>query len=237
VKRGVRKRDYENLSEANIRRVRDSLEEGGVTKKAACEMLNISYNTTRLNRIIEEFEEQEDFVSLRKSQNKGKPASPDEIKTVIERYIEGESISDISTGIYRSAAFVKGIIDRVGVPQRPTGDDKYKEAMLPDICLKDSFATGETVWSARYHMPCIIEQEYSIEYQDSMPGIQTVDYEKKYGCKLYSVYCYELVDYEDNYSRLGWWTGRKKLGFGAHALAQSLGSLEHLKEFGVSFET
>ena len=50
-KRGVRKRAHENLSEVNIRRVISALEEG-ITKKSACEMLNISYNTTRLNRII-----------------------------------------------------------------------------------------------------------------------------------------------------------------------------------------
>ena len=237
MRRGVRKRDYENLSDTTIHRVIKSLEEDGITKKAACEMLNISYNTTRLSRIIEEFQEKEDYVTVRKSQLKGKPAFKDEIREVIQRYIEGENITDISKGIYRSAAFVKGIIDRVGVPQRPTGDDKYKEAMLPDICLKDSFEIGETVWNARYHMPCTIEQEYSIEYQDSMAGLETVDYEKKYGCKMYSVYCYELVEYDDSYSRLGWWVGKKKLGFAAHTLAQSLGSLEHLKEHGVSFET
>ena len=237
MRRGVRKREYENLSDTNIRRVIKSLEEDGITKKAACEMLSISYNTTRLNRIIEEFQEQEAHVALRKSQLKGKPAFKDEIREVIQRYIDGENITDISKGIYRSTAFVKGIIDRVGVPQRPTGDDKQKEAMLPDVCLKNSFEKGETVWNARYHMPCIVEQEYSIEYQDSMPGLCTVDYEKEYGCKMYSVYCYELVDYDDSYSRLGWWIGKKKFGFGAHTLCHSLGSLEHLKEFGVSFET
>ena len=81
-KRGVRKRAHENLSDANIRRVISALEEGS-TKKSACEMLNISYNTTRLNRIIEEFEEQENYVAIRKLQTKGKPASPDEIKQKI----------------------------------------------------------------------------------------------------------------------------------------------------------
>ena len=30
MKRGVRKRDYENLSDANVRRVRDSLKEEGI---------------------------------------------------------------------------------------------------------------------------------------------------------------------------------------------------------------
>ena len=68
-KRGVRKREGENLTDASVRRVIFSLEEEGITKKTACEMLNISYNTTRLNRIIEEFKEQEDYVARRKSQN------------------------------------------------------------------------------------------------------------------------------------------------------------------------
>ena len=65
MRRGVRKREGENLSPANIRRVIHSLNEEGITKKVACEMLNISYNTTRLNRIIEEVEEQEAYVNKR----------------------------------------------------------------------------------------------------------------------------------------------------------------------------
>ena len=236
MRRGVRKREGENLSPANIRRVIHSLNEEGVTKKVACEMLNISYNTTRLNRIIEEFEEQEAYVNKRKSQNKGKPASKEEIKQVISDYIEGDNITEIAKSIYRSAAFVKGIIDRVGVPQRPVGEDKHEESFLPDACLRDSFEEGDIVWSARYHMPAVIQKEYTIEYQNSMPGIKTRDYEKEYGCKLYSIWCYELVPYSDEYARLGWWNGRKRLGFSGHALAHSLGSLEHLKEYGVSFE-
>ena len=234
-KRGVRKRAHENLSDANIRRVISALEEGS-TKKSACEMLNISYNTTRLNRIIEEFEEQADYVAMRKLQTKGKPASPDEIKEVIQDYVEGESISDIAKSIYRSQAFVKGIINRVGVPQRPTGEDKHKEAMLPDACLKNSFEKGEIVWNAQYHMACIVEQEYTLDFQNASPGINTVDYEEMYGCKMYRVWCYNLIPYSDEYETLGWWTGKKKVGFSAHTLCQSLGSLKHLKEYGVSFE-
>ena len=95
MKRGIRKRAHENLSDANIRRVVHALKEEGITKKSACEMLNISYNTTRLNRIIEEFEDQENYVSTRKAQNRGKPASKQEIKEVIQDYIEGDNISDI----------------------------------------------------------------------------------------------------------------------------------------------
>jgi len=54
----VKAKEHENLSEANIKKVIELLEaEKPITKKEACEVLNISYNTTRLSKIIEEFKE------------------------------------------------------------------------------------------------------------------------------------------------------------------------------------
>ena len=40
-----------------------------ITKKEACEVLSISYNTTRLNKIIAEFEERQEYVAKRKATN------------------------------------------------------------------------------------------------------------------------------------------------------------------------
>ena len=79
----IKTRKHENLTETNVSHVINLLNsEKPITKKEACSILNISYNTTRLNRIIEEFEEQEAYVNTRKSQNKGKMASKEEIKQV-----------------------------------------------------------------------------------------------------------------------------------------------------------
>tara|TARA_R100001463_G_scaffold92303_1_gene147054 strand:+ start:135 stop:845 length:711 start_codon:yes stop_codon:yes gene_type:complete len=235
AKRGVRAKSYEDLSDVNIKRVLAALEDGA-TKKVACEMLRISYNTTRLNNILTEFQEEQDRIADRKARNKGKPAQQHEIQRAITDYIEGDNITDIAKNLYRSAAFVKGIIDRVGVPRRPVGDEKASEVLLPDACLKEEFHEGEIAWSSRYHMPCIIGKEWTIEYQNSRPGIGTLDYEEKYGAKMYSIYCYELFAYDESIKTLGWWNGRKKLGFNALSLAYRLGSLEHLKEYGVTFE-
>ena len=235
TKRGIRAKSYEDLSAVNIRRVITALEEGS-TKKVACEMLRISYNTTRLNNIIEEFEVEQARIADRKARNKGKMAQRHEIQRAITDYIEGDTITDIATNLYRSAAFVKGIIDRVGVPRRPVGDEKASEVLLPDACIKEEFYEGEIAWSSKYHMACVIGQEYTKEYQDKMPGLGKVDYETKYGSKLYSIYCYNLFAYDESIKTLGWWNGRKKLGFSAHALAHSLGSLDHLQQYGVTFE-
>ena len=56
----VKKKDYENLSATNIQKVIMLLEqEKPITKKEACQILNISYNTARLNKILDEFDERE----------------------------------------------------------------------------------------------------------------------------------------------------------------------------------
>ncbi len=53
--RGVRQKKHEKLDAANLDKVIALLEsDSPITKKEACEILNITYNTTRLKRIIEE---------------------------------------------------------------------------------------------------------------------------------------------------------------------------------------
>ena len=68
--------------------------ESPITKKEACSILNISYNTTRLKTIIEEYKENKEYRDRRKAQNRGKPASNSEIGTMVESYLEGSNISD-----------------------------------------------------------------------------------------------------------------------------------------------
>ena len=64
-----------------------------------------------------------DYKNKRKAQNKGKPARQEEIVRVIEDYLDGDSIAEIASHIFRSPSFVKGIIDRVGVPQRASKEE------------------------------------------------------------------------------------------------------------------
>ena len=67
-----------------------------ITKKEACQILNITYNTTRLNSIIQDFQDKQNFRAKRKAQLKGKPASPLEVKEAITSYLNGDSVSEIS---------------------------------------------------------------------------------------------------------------------------------------------
>lgn len=208
----VKKKEHEKLTQENIRHVIELLSrEKPITKKEACQILNITYNTTRLNSIIQDFEDKLNFRAKRKAQLKGKPASKDEIKSAIQSYLRGESVSEISQGMYRSAGFIRAILDRVGVPTRPVAIEERKGcAFLPDQCVAEEFTEGERVWSAFYHAPAIVGKQY----EDPM-------YEEKYAGKCYSIYVLE----ESESLNVG--------GYHGASIAYDLGKLTHLEQHGV----
>ena len=76
----VKKKDYENLTSTNIEKVIAHLTaDQPISKKEACGMLNIAYNTARLQRIIDDHEDKKLYRAKRKAQNKGRAASSAEI--------------------------------------------------------------------------------------------------------------------------------------------------------------
>jgi hypothetical protein len=229
----VKKKEHEKLTDENIRKVISLLEsQPPITKKDACSILNIAYNTTRLQRIIDEFNNRQANIATRKNANRGKPASEQEIKEAIMEYLQGENITTISKRLYRSAGFVKAIIERIGVPQKPTSaTERSKTALLPEACCSDEFKVGEVVWSAAYHMPAVIVAELNSDYFTKNKGMKPLNYESKYGAKVYRIHMIETVDAPDSY-----FPYVTKGGFSAASPAYDLGKLEHLKVFGVSLD-
>jgi hypothetical protein len=223
----VKKQEHEKLSAANIEHVISLMEaKQPITKKAACEILNISYNTTRLAKIIDEYKENKAYEAARREKNRGKPAEPHEIQTIIELYLIGDPISDISKRLYRPTSFVSTIIERIGVPTRPTGDDKHFKALLPEQCVAKSFKIGDIVWSAKYHATAKIMAVLDDDYFNAHKGMVRVDYPAISGANCYKIHIRErLEDVPARFANVG--VG----GFFASALAYDLGSLEHLKEY------
>jgi len=226
--RRLKKKDHENLSEANIQKVINLLnDKTPISKKEACSILNIAYNTTRLQRIIDDYEDKVSYRTLRKKQNRGRRATSEEIREAVERFLSGDSFAEIASGLFRSPSFVKGIIERVGVPQKTDEGIDY----LPDECCAEQFADGELVWSARYHAPAIVDREISVDYQAENLGFSDVNYEKKYSSKCYAIWVLQSHDEEAE----DVWARVKTGGFNAFSLAYDLGKLEHLKQYGVTF--
>lgn len=159
----IKSKDSEDLSKATILKVIELLRaEKPITKKDACTMLRIAYNTARLDKIITQFEADEADKVKRRADKRGTVATEAEVSFIISSYLEGNPISGISEAIYRSAAFCKSILAKYGVPTRRTiGKDYFKPEMIPDAAVRERFAIGERVYSARYDSVATIKAEYS----------------------------------------------------------------------------
>ncbi len=222
--RQTRKRDHEKLDEANLNRVIELLEgEKPITKKVACEMLNISYNTTRLGSIIAEHKDILEYRATRKAQNRGKKATDLEKRDAIERYLDGQTVSEIAKGMFRSTTFVRNLVDNIGVPQKLPKSElsvyRHRTPMLPERCVAEEFNIDERVWSARYNTIAIVKKERTTD---------PTNYVEKYGAKCYNIFVITMTDFDTKY--FGW---QKIGGFWSSALAYDLGSLRHLKEYGI----
>lgn len=218
----MRIKKHENLTQANITKVIELLNptDGSqpITKKEACSILNIAYNTTRLGNIISDHLETMEFRAKRKAQNRGKAATKKEIQDAIRGYLDGETVSDIAKQLYRSPAFVKGIIDRIGVPQKiaHTDYEGRRNALLPEQCVAEEFEPKEKVWAIRQNYPAIVEREIQPEKAEER------------GYKVYLVYTIEAQqeDLEKTYFPHLSFAGKY------HAVpAYDMGSLRHLQQY------
>lgn len=154
--------DEELLTDANIERVISLLEpkEGKpITKKDACQILNIAYNTTRLGQIIDKYKEKKERDAQRRAEKRGKPATIEETQFIIGEYLEGSTIDAISNSTYRPPNFIKHILEKYSVPIRASSHDYFSPELIPDGAVQERFALGEVVYSARYDSIARIDAE------------------------------------------------------------------------------
>ena len=155
-----RSRDEEMVTDANLEKVISLMEATKpITKKLACEILRISYNTTRLDTLLDNYKRKKLVELEQRAKKKYKPASSDEVISIITGCLEGEPVSVIAKGLYRSEAFVNGIIEKTGCPKRHSGNTYFNPGILPDNCVSEQFSVGEKVFSARYDSVATIREE------------------------------------------------------------------------------
>jgi hypothetical protein len=161
-----RARDHEKLDDDNVKLVISKLEsDTPITKKQACELLNISYNTKRLATLIDNYKAKVETRKKLFAQNRGAAWSPYDLKELVIRYLKDEPISTLSASLYRSPGAIKKKLSQVGVPLRDTDVTYHKPLFLPDGSAKEEYSKGDLVWSARYN--CVAEiQDFYQELPD-----------------------------------------------------------------------
>ena len=158
-----RNTEDENVNEASLERVIALLEptEGKpITKKEACGILCIAYNTTRLGALIEKFKEKKAKDAARRAALRGKPATTDEIIFAISEYLGGATIDSISKSTFRGPAFIHGILQNASVPVRASGNNYFNPELIPESAVRSSYRIGEVVWSSRYDSLARVDLEF-----------------------------------------------------------------------------
>jgi hypothetical protein len=161
--RNIRTKEGEDLSPSNVKKVISLLEReiNPISKKEACEILHISYNTTRLSKIIEDYKERVEYSSSRRKQNKFKPLDPYETKQIIESYLAGDSLSKISEEVYRSINVVKNILTMYNLPIRNKSYTYFDPVFLEnEDMISDDYNVGDLVFSSRYNCAAIVKKVY-----------------------------------------------------------------------------
>lgn len=130
------------------------LEEGG-TKKGACEILGVASNST-MERLIQEWQDQQVLSAEMKKKKRGTPLQQHEISTLIESYLQGDSLEDIASRLYRSTAMIKAELERRGANLKysgkldPTKPLELNPPEIPEQLMAETFEVGEEVWVSAY---------------------------------------------------------------------------------------
>ena len=137
--------------------------EEGTTKKRQCEVLGIAYNTSRLDKLLDEYVEDKrvraDLVKKMRSQ----PVTPQEVANMVEAYLQGDPLGEISRRMYRSTALIKRRLEMAGVwglrfKETP---NPLKPHVVPDECMADSFEVGEKVFVPGYRCLGEVMKEFT----------------------------------------------------------------------------
>jgi hypothetical protein len=140
-----------------------TLENGG-TKKSACEILGINYNTTRLDTLIEEHLKSLEVDKKLRKQKRGTAISDLEITTMAEYYFEGDSLDTISRRMYRSVPLIKHTLERAGAMLKSRNTvSPLNPPLIPEECIEENFELKEKVWVSGYN--CLGEIDKKLEAQ------------------------------------------------------------------------
>jgi hypothetical protein len=160
----AKKAESSELSEAKIRNSIWYLK-SGKTKKFVCEYLGISYNTKKLDKLIEDFRAKQEKEKTLKEKAKVTPLTNQEKTDIIQSYLSGEAQTNIAARYYISAQRVKAVLIENNVPIRARAKNApaKTEHIKQDLDVK--FKKGDRVFygpeNAFAYILKVFDEEYA----------------------------------------------------------------------------
>jgi len=151
------------IPESKIRQVMWMLKVGK-TKKECCQHLGISYNTKRLDSIIEDFKIGLEKEEQLKKEARAKPIDDATKSFIISSYQEGISVSAIAEKLFLTPQKIKKVLVDGNVPIR--GRSKKTGANVDHVVqdLDKKFSIGEKVFVPRTNDFAIVKKVYDEDY-------------------------------------------------------------------------
>ncbi|QVQ56961.1 d2 protein [Proteus phage VTCCBPA139] len=135
------------------------LENGG-TKVGARDILGRSgvkvSSNPQMEKLIEEWQANKELDKRMRAQKRGKPIEGVEATDIIERSLNGQSLAEIASAVYRSSSKVKEFLESVGADLRsaqsapPDKPFELNPPLVPEAAMSFEFEVGEKVWVSAY---------------------------------------------------------------------------------------
>lgn len=170
-----------DISKEQYLQVIAHLENGG-TKKSACEMLGIAYNTKRLQELIDTFLKRTEVEKSVRAKKRKEAVTPAEVGQWISEYLGGATLRALSEGYFRSENVIRHHLEKQGAMLRHTSVDRLDPPLIPDRCIAEEFYPGQYVWSAAYNCIAVIKSKYKNAWKIQVlgDGIQEMSYQPAY---------------------------------------------------------
>jgi hypothetical protein len=153
----IRIKNGEDFSATKIEEVIGALnKDKPITKKDACAMLGMAYNTARLNKIIEEHDERKTYHERRRKELKKIPLTTEDYSFIVSSYLEEANLTIIAETTHRSLTVIKRVLERFNIPLRSTSTSYQNPIYLADDSISEEYAKDDLVYSSRYDEPAYI---------------------------------------------------------------------------------
>jgi len=137
-----------------------SMLEDGHTKKSVCDAIGIRYNTKRLNKLIEDFNDRKAYIKKRHKDNAGKPLTILEKKEIIIARLTGTCVSDIAKTLYRGTQVIKDfILNSTPLDLKDTVDYCVVDE-VNDKYISEEYNKDDLVYSLKYNEAALVIKEW-----------------------------------------------------------------------------
>jgi hypothetical protein len=132
------------------------------TKKVQCAILNIAYNTKRLDDILDSYTEAKERRIKMRKQVRSQPVTDADVAAWALLYLQGSPLIEISESYYRTTGMVRSKLEKLGVWGLMSQESvsPLRPPMVNDELMSEEFEINEVVFVPGYKTVGVVDAAY-----------------------------------------------------------------------------